>query len=100
MQLLQAIFSVLGGGTGGWALTELVKLAPFIPINEGMKGKLRATAALMSSLSVVVIGVADGSLDISSAQGLLAAVVQFSAAWGLSHLIHKMNQVPETPAGA
>lgn len=96
--VLQLVLGILGGGSGGWALTEVVKLAPFIPINEGMTNKLRVTAAFMSSLSVVLIGLADHSLDLGSVQGFVTACLQFGAAWGLSHLMHKMNKAPTPPA--
>lgn len=96
-QVFQFILAALGGGTGGWLMTEVVKAVPFIPINAGQTARIRTAAAVLSSLSVVLMDIVGKNLDVTSIQGLLSALSQFALAWGLSHIIHKTLNPSSNP---
>lgn len=80
----------LAGGVGVWGVTELVKRAPFIPIDEGQRARIRATSAALSALAVIGLGFVDKTLKVDDLTSAGIALVGAFIAWGGSHGTHRV----------
>lgn len=83
------LLKFLGGGVGVWGVTELVKRAPFLPVSEGQKTRIRTLSAALSAVAVVLLGVVDKTLKIDDVSGAIVAVFGAFVAWGASHWTHR-----------
>lgn len=87
---LSTLSELVGSGVGVWLVTELVKKAPQIPINEGNKTALRATAGACSALGVVLLGFANSNLQPQDLQTAIQALIGVGIAWATAHATHKV----------
>lgn len=88
--------TVITGPIAVWLLTEVVKRAKSIPwITKDMNLRLRTLSLLLSAVAVVLSGVGNGTLDVTSLQSFAGAVLTALSVWGGSHLLHKkLGQQP------
>lgn len=95
--VLQWVSGFIVSAGGVWLLTQLVKKANSLPfIHEGQTPRIRALAAVLSAVAVVVMNLAGkGELDVSSVSDLLLKVLEVGIVWGGAHSIHaSTKQVP------
>jgi hypothetical protein len=90
LSILSVVSTAVAGGAGTWAATEVVKRAPMIPVNDGEKTKLRATAGLFSALSIALLGFVNGDLQPQDLQSSVQAVLGVGIAWATAHGVHKV----------
>ena len=70
-------------------IVELVKKHPSIPVSDGQAARIRSVAAVLSAVSVCLLGIAQGVLTSADVQSLVAAGVSALSAFGLAHLTYK-----------
>lgn len=85
-------------GIGGvFVATNMIKYSSKIPwISEGNTTKIRATAGLLSAISVVLFGLVDKTLSPEKVQGLFVSLVTFLSIWVGSHVVHKVSKEKES----
>jgi len=76
-------------GVGVFALTHVAKKISFIPLQEGQKTKLRATAGVLSAVGAVLVSMANGNVGAENLQALIMAVLGCAFAWLTAHTTHK-----------
>jgi NAD(P)H-dependent FMN reductase len=80
---------IMAGGAGVYMATFLAKKANSIPwVTPENVASVRACAAVLSLVAVVISKAADGSLDTVTVQNLMQAVLAFLGTWALAHTIH------------
>lgn len=91
LSVLQWLAGFLASAGGVWVVTQLVKKANSIPfIQEGQTPRVRAVAAALSALAVLILNVSQtGALDVNSVKDVLLKLVEIGIVWGGAHSIHE-----------
>lgn len=91
ISVIEWVMTFISGSGGVYLITQLVKKANSISfIQEGQTARIRAAAALLSAIAVVVAHVAmNGSLDVDSVQSVLMRLLEVAAVWGGAHTMHQ-----------
>lgn len=85
-QLLTQAGEIMAGGVGVFIATAIAKQAKSISwVTPENVASVRACAAVLSALAVIVSKSADGSLDAVNVQDLIQAVLAFAGTWALAH---------------
>ena len=82
----------MGGSVGVYASTEIVKAVKRIPINSGDTVKLRATAAVLSAVAVLLFGLISGNLTPESVQDVIIKLMEFGLIWLGSHKLYQSQK--------
>ena len=86
--LFLSLSTIVSGSIGVWLSTELVKKIPAIPVNDGQKVRIRATALALSAIVTAVVAWTNDSLRPENVQDVMVAVVAALTMWGGAHSIH------------
>lgn len=88
-QLLSTAQTIALGTPAIWFYTELAKKANSITwLKEGQKTRLRTVAGILAAAAAVVGGLASGTLDFTSIQDLVSALITAAAIWSGAHAVH------------
>lgn len=94
--------AILGTGAGVWFLTEAAKRIKAIPVFKGQTVRLRALAAVLAALSMMALGLADGTLSGDNLKevitSVLGLVVSAGGSWAVAHGVHVIAK-PEPEEG-
>lgn len=93
---LSLLSELVGSGVGVWAITEGVKKVKSIPINPGDTAKIRTVAAALASVASLLVDYSNGSLNVTTVQGVLTAVVGAALAWATAHTTFKLVSGPSS----
>lgn len=88
--ILQSLSGFLLSAGGVWLLTQVVKKVNVISfIQQGQTPRVRAVAAALSAIAVLVLNVSTtGALDVDSLKDVLLKLVEIGLVWGGAHSIH------------
>lgn len=89
--LAQAIMS----GAGAWVLVAIGKKIPWVPLSNGQNVRLRAIAAILSSISTILIGIAGNTLTVLDWQTFMvtasASLISFLTSQTVHVTVKKMD---------
>lgn len=88
--LFLSLTTIVTGSIGVWLSTELVKKIPAIPVNDGQKARIRATALALSAVATALVAWTNDSLRPENVQDVMVAVVAALTMWGGAHSIHSV----------
>jgi hypothetical protein len=94
-QIAQLGLDAVGSSVAVAIITQLLKQHPTFPLEEGQKLRIRAFATLLSACSVVLLGVAQGSLSAADVQNVLAALITTATAAFGAHAVYKIAKDAE-----
>ena len=76
-----------------YGLTELVKLAKAIPVQEGQVGRIRMVAGVLSFLGALGVAFANGSIESVLSPELLDVVGNAVVTFALTWVGHKSRNI-------
>ena len=89
-QILSQTSEIVASGIGVYLATEAVKAAKSIPfIQPGQVARIRAAAAVLSAVAVLITKLADGSLDAVSVQDAVQSIIALLGTMALAHGVHE-----------
>lgn len=89
-QILAQTSEIVASGIGVYLATEAVKASKSISfIQPGQVARIRAAAAVLSAIAVVITKLADGSLDAVTIQDTVQAVIALIGTMALAHGVHE-----------
>lgn len=87
--VISTLMQIVSGGVGTWAVTELIKIIPKIPINAGQATRIRLVAGALSAISVALFGFVNDSLKPDDLQGAVTAILAVIGTFGTAFGVHK-----------
>lgn len=92
LAIISHLPAVMGSGAGVWLLTEAAKKSQSLPIWKGQTLRLRAVAGVLSALSAVALGLANGNLSGESLGAVITSILGLvgsaAGAWAVAHGVH------------
>lgn len=91
-QGIEVARNVIGGATGVFLTTYVVKAIPAIPVEAGQTSRVRAVAGVLSIGATLLTQYADGNLAPQSVQEALLAVLTLAGTFLTAHGMHKASK--------
>ena len=76
-----------------WALTNLIKAIPSIPVVKGQTARIRTVAAIAAIVSSVGVALADGDLTTVATPEVLNTAAVAAVGWLASHFLWKGQKI-------
>lgn len=92
MEIFDGLFVPISGAITKF-IVDLIKRAPWIPVNGGTAA--RTTAGVLSAISVILLNWADGNLAHPDNVKYIEMVVQWALSWGWSHIQYQLQSKPQ-----